>query len=169
VNIQHNYTTINRLVTSALLAVKALALAGLAYQYSWLAIALLAVVILLDFCFIGCGLNNYPAGFRFCQRSLRLLRSASIQGMPEVGIFLLEHTQSLFVAVRKLALRIEMFACSPTVQSVVSTQCDIMGEITKFILMAVALREPKNVKANLIFRSAYPIHKPRWQLTFAFS
>jgi hypothetical protein len=75
------------------------------------------------------------------------------------------HNQSLLTAIRELALRIEMFDCPPAAQSVSSTQCEVMGEVVKFISLNVAPRERKNLEVNLIFPRVQPIHQLRWKYT----
>ena len=81
------------------------------------------------------------------------------------NLFARVHNQSLLTEMREMALRIERFDCPPTTQSVGPTQCEVMGEIVKFISVGVAPREHKNVKVNLNFPRVQPIHQLRWQYT----
>ena len=81
------------------------------------------------------------------------------------NLFARVHNQSLLSAIREMALRIERFDCPPTAQSVGPTQCEVMGEVVKFIPVDVAPREHKNVEVNLIFPRVQPIHQLYWQYT----
>ena len=138
----------------------------LAYRYPRLAISLLAVLILL-------GLGGYWLQSK--------QQPGEAQILPEDVVFTAisidpgyagswnlsarVHNQSLLTAIRELALRIEMFDCPPAAQSVSSTQCEVMGEVVKFISLNVAPRERKNLEVNLIFPRVQPIHQLRWQYT----
>ena len=147
----------------ALLGVIALALVVLAYRHPWLAINLLAVLILLGFALYWWRTEQLPGDVQISPEDVVF---TAITGYAKSwNLFARVHNQSLLTAIRELALRIERFDCPPTAQSVGPTQCEVMGEIVKFISLGVAPREHKNVKVNLIFPRVQPIHQLRWQYT----
>ena len=148
----------------ALLGVIALALVALAYRYPRLAISLLAVLILLGLGGYWLQSKQQPGEAQISPEDV-VFTAISI-GPGYAGSWNLSvrvHNQSLLTEMREMALRIERFDCPPTTQSVGPTQCEVMGEVVKFISVDVAPREHKNVKVNLIFPRVQPIHQLRWQ------
>ena len=150
----------------ALLGVIALALVVLAYRHPWLAIDLLAVLMLLGFALYWWRTEQLPGRVQISPGDVVFTVISIDPGYAgSWNLFARVHNQSLLAAVREIALRIERFDCPPTAQSVGPTQCEVMGEIVKFISVGVAPREHKNVKVNLIFPRVQPIHQLRWQYT----
>ena len=147
----------------ALLGVIALALVVLAYRYPRLAISLLAV---LGFALYWWRTEQLPGRVQISPEDVAFTAISIDPGYAgSLNLFARVHNQSLLTAIRELALRIERFDCPPTAQSVGPTQCEVMGEIVKFISVGVAPREHNNVKVNLIFPRVQPIHQLRWQYT----
>ena len=150
----------------ALLGVIALALVVLAYRYPWLAIDLLAGLVLLGFALYWLRAEQLPGRVKILPEDVAFTAISIDPGYAESWNLLARvHNQSLLTAIRELVLRIEMFDCPPTVQSVSPTQCEVMGEVVKFIPVDVAPRERKNFEVNLIFSRVQPIHQLRWQYT----
>ena len=148
----------------ALLGVIALALVVLAYRYPRLAIGLLAVLILLGLGGYWLQSKQQPGEAQISPEDVVFTAISIDPGYAgSWNLSARVHNQSLLTAIRELALRIERFDCPPTAQSVGPTQCEVMGEIVKFISVGVAPREHKNVKVNLIFPRVQPIHQLRWQ------
>ena len=150
----------------ALLGVIALALVVLAYRYPRLAISLLAVLILLGLGGYWLQSKQQPGEAQISPEDVVFTAISIDPGYAgSWNLSARVHNQSLLTAIRELALRIERFDCPPTAQSVGPTQCEVMGEIVKFISVGVAPREYKNVKVNLIFPRVQPIHQFRWRYT----
>ena len=150
----------------ALLGVIALALVVLAYRYPRLAISLLAVLILLSFALYWWRTEQLPGRVQISPEDVSFTAISIDPGYAgSWNLSARVHNQPLLTAIRELALRIEMFDCPPAAQAVSPAQCEVMGEIVKFISVGVAPREYKNVKVNLIFPRVQPIHQLRWQYT----
>ena len=150
----------------ALFGVIALALVVLACRHPWLAIDLLAVLMLLGFALYWWRTEQLPGSVQISPEEVAFTAISNDPGYAgSWNLFVRVHNQSLLTAIRELALRIEMFDCPPAAQSVSPTQCEVMGEIVKFISVGVAPREHKNVKVNLIFLRVQAIHQLRWQYT----
>ena len=150
----------------ALLGVIALALVVLAYRYPRLAIDLLAVLMLLGFALYWWRTEQLPGEAQISPEDVVFTAISIDPGYAgSWNLSARVHNQSLLTAIRELALRIEMFDCPPAAQSVGPTQCEVMGEVVKFISVGVAPREHNNVEVNLIFPRVQPIHQLRWQYT----
>ncbi len=150
----------------ALLGVIALALVVLAYRYPRLAISLLVAFILLGFALYWLRTEQLPGRVQISPEDVAFTAISIDPGYAGSWNLLARvHNQSLLTAIRELALRIEMFDCPPTAQSVSPTQCEVMGEVVKFIPVDVAPRERKSFEVNLIFSRVQPIHQLRWQYT----
>ena len=150
----------------ALLGAIALALVVLAYRHPWLAIDLLAVLMLLGFALYWWRTEQLPGRVQISPEDAAFTAISIDPGYAgSWNLFARVHNQSLLTTIRELALRIEMFDCPPTAQSVGATQCEVMGEVVKFISVGVAPREHKSVKVSLIFPRVQPIHQLRWQYT----
>ena len=150
----------------ALLGVIALALVVLAYRYPRLAISLLAVLILLGLGGYWLQSKQQPGEAQISPEDVVFTAISIDPGYAgSWNLSARVHNQSLLTAIRELALRIEMFDCPPAAQSVSPTQCEVMGEVVKFIPLNVAPRERKNLEVNLIFSRVQPIHQLRWKYT----
>ena len=150
----------------ALLGVIALALVVLAYRHPWLAIGILAVLMLLGFALYWWRTEQLPGRVQISPEDVVFTAISIDPGYAgSWNLFARVHNQSLLSAIREMALRIERFDCPPTAQSVGPTQCEVMGEVVKFISVGVAPREHKNVEVNLIFPRVQPIHQLHWQYT----
>ena len=150
----------------ALLGVIALALVVLAYRYPRLAISLLAVLILLGFALYWLRTEQLPGRGQISPEDVAFTAISIDPGYAgSWNLSARVHNQSLLTAIRELTLRIEMFDCPPAAQSVSPTQCEVMGEVVKFISVGVGPREYKNVEVNLIFPRVRPIHQLRWKYT----
>ena len=149
-----------------LLGVIALALVVLACRHPWLPNAMLPDLMLLGFALYCWRTAQLPGRVQISPEDVTLTAISIDPGYAGSWNLLARvHNQSLLTAIRELALRIEMFDCPPTAQSVGPTQCEVMGEIVKFISVGVAPREHKNVKVPLIFPRVQLIHQLRWQYT----
>ena len=150
----------------ALLGVIALALVVLAYRYPRLVISLLAVLILLGLGGYWLQSKQQPGEAQISPEDVVFTAISIDPGYAgSWNLSARVHNQSLLTEMREMALRIERFDCPPTTQSVGPTQCEVMGEIVKFISVGVAPREHKNVEVNLIFPRVQPIHQLHWQYT----
>ena len=150
----------------ALLGVIALALVVLAYRHPWLAIDLLAVLILLSFALYWWRTEQLPGRVQISPEDVAFTAISIDPGYAgSWNLSARVHNQSLLTAIRELALRIERFDCPPTAQSVGPTQCEVMDEIVKFISVGVAPRERKNLEVNLIFSRVQSTHQLRWKYT----
>ena len=150
----------------ALLGVIALALVVLAYRYPWFAISLLAVLILLGLGGYWLQSKQQPGEAQISPEDVAFTAISIDPGYAGNWNLLARlHNQSLLTAVQEFQLRVEMFDCPLTAQSVSPTQCEVMGEVVKFIPVDVAPRERKSFEVNLIFPRAQPIHQLRWQYT----
>ncbi len=150
----------------ALLGVIALALVVLAYRHPWLAIDLLAVLMLLGFALYWWRTEQLPGEAQISPEDVVFTAISIDPGYAgSWNLSARVHNQSLLTAIRELALRIEMFDCPSAAQSVSPTQCEVMGEVVKFIPVDVAPRERKNFEVNLIFPRVQPIPQLRWKYT----
>ena len=112
----------------ALLGVIALALVVLAYRHPWLAIGLLAVLILLGFGGYWLQSEQQPGEAQISPEDVAFTAIIIDPGYAGSWNLLARlHNQSLSTAIRELALRIEMFDCPSTAQLVSSTQCRSHG------------------------------------------
>ena len=138
----------------------------LAYRHPWLAIGLLALLMLLGFALYWSRTEQLSGRVQISPEDVVFTAISIDPGYAgSWNLFARLHNQSLLMAIRELALRIERFDCPPTAQSVGPTQCEVMGEIVKLISVGVAPREHNNVEVNLIFPRVQPIHQLRWQYT----
>ena len=150
----------------ALLGVIALVLVVLAYRHLWIAIGILAVLMLLGFALYWWRTEQLPGRVQISPEDVVFTAISIDPGYAgSWNLSARVHNQSLLTAIRELALRIEMFDCPPAAQSVSPTQCEVMGEVVKFIPLNVAPRERKNLEVNLIFSRVQPIHQLRWKYT----
>ena len=150
----------------ALLGVIALALVVLAYRHPWLAIDLLAVLILLGLGGYWLQSKQQPGEVQISPEDVVFTAISIDRGYAgSWNLFARVHNQSLLTEMREMALRIERFDCPSAAQSVSPTECKVMGEVVKSIPLNVAPREHKDFEVNLIFPRVQPIHQLRWQYT----
>ena len=120
-------------------SVIALALVILAYRQPWLAIDLLAALMLLGFALYWWRTEQLPGRVQISPVDVVFTAISIDPGYAgSWNLFARVHNQSLLSAIREMALRIEKFDCPSTAQSVGPTKCEGMGEIVKFISVPVA-------------------------------
>jgi hypothetical protein len=150
-----------------------LALVVLAYRHPWLAIDLLAVLILLGLGGYWLQSKQQPGEVQISPEDVVFTAISIDPGYAGSWDLLARlHNQTLLTAVQEFQLRIEMFDCPPWAQSVSPTECEFMGEVVKSIPLNVAPRERKDFEVNLIFPPdlrpdllEQPIHQLRWKYT----
>ena len=150
----------------ALLGVIALALVVLAYYRPWLAIDLLAVLMLLGFALYWWRTEQLPGRVQISPEDVLFTAISIDPGYAgSWNLFARVHNQSLLSAIREMALRIERFDCPPTEMNFTISPMTSHWVGPTDWAVGVAPREHKNVKVNLIFPRVQPIHQLRWQYT----